>query len=532
MVRALRPSDNAIILRFGGGVHSKASPDEINERECADGRNFILDLENRNFQPREPFDLVFTAPNGSEIRGFVNLRKIDGTISFLAQAGDTVYEWDGVGTLSAVNTVSSAAKLRGHRINNYSLDDLAIITDIAGSDVVMQWDGSSLDDVTFTNENGNAFGTFKAKYAYVQNERVVFANITEAGGAFPNLVVGSKRSDYTQITVNDRPSSALSPEDPFYLVAPDLRAVNGLVEAFGVVAVSTEGGSMHRIEGQSSEDFSIESLFAESASYGAESVVYAGNDILYGRQGRIESLAATDQFGDVESDDLTLPIGDRVQGYTGWTAVYNSRLQRVYWFPDGKSEVLVLHKPIIGTDFSPWSIWTTEHEMAFLPSAVMSMLDPSDGLEYVFMGDDQGNVYRLEGSGSSGDGGQSPVVTERLSKLYSAQLDEEYYDFEGWVKYRKGTTITLTIDLEFHGISGYTTTVTVPLKGVEYDSVWRGFYWGGGYYWGVRFQGRFVRTTFDGTGQSDSCQVRAKVESSDTFEIAEIGFRLTGSSKG
>jgi hypothetical protein len=37
----------------------------------------------------------------------------------------------------------------------------------------------------------------------------------------------------------------------------------------------------------------------------------------------------------------------------------------------------------------------------------MSMLDPSDGLEYVFMGDDSGNVYRLEGTGTTGDGGSS-----------------------------------------------------------------------------------------------------------------------------
>jgi hypothetical protein len=195
--------------------------------------------------------------------------------------------------------------------------------------------------------------------------------------------------------------------------------------------------------------------------------------------------------------------------------------------------VWVLHKSLVGTDVSPWSKWTTAHQIAFQPSAVMSMLDPQDGLEYVFMGDSLGNVYRLEGSGEDGDAGQVPIRVERTSKMIKAGRDAEWYDFEGWVYFRRGEEITLEISMEFQGVSGYTSTSTVPLKGLEYDTTWGGnFYWGGGSYWGTPFKGRLTRTSFDIPGQSDACQVKVAIEGNDPFQITEIGFRLTGSSKG
>lgn len=532
MVRPIPPTDTSIVLRFGGGIHSRPAPDEIDDRECADGENFVLDLENRDLRNRKPFDLLFTVPNAAEIRGFANLKKTTGEISVLVQAGDTVYSWDGQSTLTSVNTVASTARLRGHRVQNFNLDDVAIITDMQGAEVVLQWDGATLEDVAFTNENGNAFGTFKAKYCYIENERVVFGNVADGSGTYPHMIVGTKRGVYTQITVNNRPSSSLSDEDPFFLLTPDLKPINGLVEAFGVVAISSEGGSMYRLEGADATDFAITPLYAESAASGDEAVAYVGNDIFYGRQGRLESLVSTDQYGNVESDDLSRAVADMVEAYPGWTLVYNSRLQRIYCFPDGQSEVWLLQKSLIDSGLSPWSKWTTRHQMAFQPTAVMSMLDPMDGLEYVYLGDSSGNVYRLEGSGE-GDAGQLPVKVSRLSKLYKAPLDAEYHEFEGWLYHRKGDEVTITIQMEYQGISGYTATVTVPLKGLSYDTVWQGdVWWGGQFYWGVAFRGRLRKTTFDIPGQSDACQVRITAESTKDFEITEIGFRLTGSSKG
>ena len=52
--KKIGPEDLNVILKFGGGIHSKASPDEIDPREAADGYNFIIDLENRNLRNRPP----------------------------------------------------------------------------------------------------------------------------------------------------------------------------------------------------------------------------------------------------------------------------------------------------------------------------------------------------------------------------------------------------------------------------------------------------------------------------------------------
>jgi hypothetical protein len=44
------------------------------------------------------------------------------------------------------------------------------------------------------------------------------------------MIVGSLRSDYTTISVSNRPSTVRSPRsDPFFLLAPDLKPINGLV---------------------------------------------------------------------------------------------------------------------------------------------------------------------------------------------------------------------------------------------------------------------------------------------------------------
>ena len=150
----------------------------------------------------------------------------------------------------------------------------------------------------------------------------------------------------------------------------------------------------------------------------------------------IESLASTDRFGDVETNDLTEDVANLIESYTGWTAAYNERLQRVYFLPEGQNELWVLHKSLVGLGLSPWSKWTTKHESAFEFTAMMNCLDPVTGLEYVFAGDSSGKLYRIEGSGS-GDAGTVNVSTERLSGLIKAPLNAEAYDIEGWVLYRR-----------------------------------------------------------------------------------------------
>ncbi|MFQ5623746.1 MAG: hypothetical protein ACE5FS_10155 [Paracoccaceae bacterium] len=511
-----------VALRFGGGIHSRASPDTIDPRECASGQNFVLDLENHNFRNRKPFDLIGTVPNGASILGFATLLKSDGTVSFLVQAGATVYEWDGATTFTSKGTVAAAAKLRGRMEHNWQLSDKVLITDINQQQPLMEWDGTTLQNVSH-----NLGGDFFARYCFVSNERAWYGNV-KSGSATPHMIVGAKRGDYTNLSVTDRPSASLGAADPFFLLTPDLRPINGLVEAFGLVTVSTEFGSIYSISGADATDFAVSQLYPQSGASGYESLAYIGNDVVYGRQGRIETISDTNRYGDVETDDLSVSISDLIEGYTGWTAVYNARVQRVYLFPDSQAECWVYQKAMRGKGLSPWMKWTTQHAVAFQPSAVMNMYDPSDGLEYVFFGDSSGNLYRMEGSGTSGDGGSAAIQSDRTSVLFSTDSPADVYNFKGHIRYLKNEATTLTLTARWAGESVVNESITITIPAITGDISWGGdWYFGGEYYWNTPFAGRFARQNFGVGGRSNEFQIYLSAEGTGNFEINEIGFEIS-----
>jgi len=534
MVSKVGPKDIDLTLKFGGGLHTRASEDEIDPREAADGQNFLLDLENRELRNRKPFDLIGTVPNAAEIRGGASFLKADGSVSFLIQAGAKVYEWNGITTFTERATVNANSKLRGHhRSHAWSLDDKVLITDLSLLETVKEWNGTTWASSAFLNGSGGggSFGTFYAKYLNVSNERAMFSNVKDAGGASPHMMVGSKRSDYLTISVADRPASSLSEEDPFFLLSPDLRPINGHVEAFGSTILSTERGRMFNLNGQSAIDFAFADFYPGSAASGEEPLAYIGNDILYGRQGRVESLKDTDRFGDSEADDATAPISNSINGYGGWRIVFNARLNRAYAFPDDGSEVWVLNTSMRGGQVSPWMRWTTQHAMAFMPTFVMSMLDPLDGLEYVFMGDEGGHLYRLEGTGTSGDGGTRSVAVEWLSKLFAAPLDAQIFRFEGYVKYRKNVAFQILLTLEFAGEAAFSEQITIDVPGTDGAAHFGGgHYFGGDVYFGVLVN-RLIRQRFEVPGQASEFQIRIGVTGADDFSINEIGIRGTAASQ-
>jgi hypothetical protein len=542
------PEDLDIVLRFGGGVHSRASEDEIDPRECHSGQNFDLDAQNTEYRNRKPIDKIGTAPNAGQINGFVSLQKTDGTVSFLVQAGDTVYEWDGASTFTSKGTVSSSARLRGTLQQNWQLDDKVIITDLALEEVVKEWDGTTLSNTTFTKNNGGgAFGTFKAKYCIISNERAIYANVHSNGTNTPHILVGSLRGDYSDISVDNRPSSGLSAADPWFIIQPDYKVINGLAQSFGVVVTSSHHGSLFNLTGADATDFAFAELYPRSGADGSESLAYAGNDILYGRQGRIESVLSTNKFGNVESDDLSNDIGDVIKDFKGWTLVYNARNQLVYCLPESQTEMWVFHKSIYerfkhieqGTDsttqkglgISPWVKWTSQasHSMQF--TAMMNMLDPVDKLEYVFAGDDSGNIYRLEGSGTAGDSGNSNVNTERLSSLIQMPLDAEVYNIEGYIQYRKNEAATLTMKFEYAGMSVFNESITITIPAVSGRPVFGGgLYFNNDAYYGTAFSNRLTRQKFGVPGKSNAFQVRLTVDGTTDFEINSIGFRFSAGS--
>lgn len=529
------PKDFDITIKFGGGLHTRASEDEIKEREAADGRNFLLDIENRELRNRKPFDLIGRLPNHLEVRGGATLSKADGTVSTLFQGADKVYEWDGGTTFTQKGTVNANARLRGHwRTHNWTLDDKVLITDLELLEVVKEWDGTTFASSAFINgsASGVSFGTFYAKYLNISDERAIFSHVKDAGGTTPHMIVGSERSDYLTISVADRPSSSLGEADPFFLLTPDLRPINGHVPAFGTVLISTEKGKLFNLSGSSAKDFSFDEFYAGSAASGDEAVAYIGNDVIYGRQGRIESLRDTNRFGDSEADDITAGIADQVEGDTGWRIIYNSRLNRVYNFPEGISEVWVFQNAMRGGDVSPWMRWKTQHAMAFQPTFVMSMLDPSDGLEYVFMGDSDGYVYRMEGTGADGDGGTENISVDFLTKLFSAPLDTEFSGVEGYIKYRKRNAATVTLTFQYAGDTALDETVTIPLPGVATVGSYFGGenYFDGEVYFGSAFTNRILRQRFYPPGQARDFQILAQFDGTADSSITEIGLRLKAAS--
>lgn len=541
MVVAAKADDLNIVLRFGAGLSTRASSDEIQGSECADGENFALDIGDTEFTPRKPFKLLGTTANTSSINGFFQLRKQDGTIGpIMVQSGTAVYPWDGTSFGGSVGTVNVGAKLRGPKQHIFGLDDKVIVTDLALLENVKEWDGTTFQDVTFTGVTN-----LKAKYCQVVNERAWFGNLIENAVALPHVIAASTRSLFTTMSVSNRPSSALAIIDPFQFPTPDLRSVNGLAEAFEIIVASTEKGNLYKITGESAKidevgltPYAINPLYPDSGASGEESVTFVGNDIFYGRPGRIESLTSTDRFGNVETDDLSLKITPDIQSFTDWTIVYNSRFQRAYCFPTGEAEVWVLHKNLLPHQLSqqsiadtpsPWSKWLTQHASSFNITAAMSLLDPVTGEEYTYFGDENGNVYQLEGT-DGGDGGTAAISAKRVSGVFSAPLDAEGYDYEGYVRYRAAEAVSVTITLQHQGMLLMDKSISVSLPatpGVFYGG--QAFY-GGDFYYGGTFRGRLRRQTFPVAGGSNEVQIEVSVNTTAAFRINEIGLRFAASS--
>ncbi len=529
MVTKVGPTDYDLLIKFGGGLHTRAAEDDIAEREAADGQNFSLDLERRELRPRAPFDLLGTAPNAASIRGGGSLLKADGSVKAFIQAGNTVYLWDGTDFQASptLMTVNANAKLRANfHSHAWALSDIVLVTDLSLLEVVKQFNGTTLANVAFLSAPSVSFGTFYAKYMHVADERAVFANVKDPSVATPHMIVGSARSDYTTISVSDRPSTSLAEDDPFFLLSPDLKPINGLVEAFGSAIISTEQGQMYNLTGASAKDFAFTDFYAGSAAIGAESIAFIGNDIVYGRRGRIESVRDTDRFGNAEAADVTRKIADAIEAYTGWTTVFNSRLRRVYCFPAGVSEVWVFDTAMRDDgSVSEWMRWKTAHALGFQPTFVASMLDPSDGLEYVFMGDSSGHLYRLEGTGT-GDAGTTNIAVEFLSRLFSVPLGAEAYDITGYIKYRKDVAATVELVFEYAGENIFNSSITVDIPAIGSRTYYAdGVYYADGSYFGT-ISGRFARQPIRPPGSGNEFQVRVKVNGTADFAISEIGLRF------
>lgn len=432
---------------------------------------------------------------------------------------------------SQIGICDPNARLRGWLNQNWQLRDSVIVTDLAGREDVFEWNGDSdgFTRIGFQTSEGNDFGAFQAKYCAISNERALFANITDSTGEYPHLIVGSERGDLLTISTEDRPSSAIGEADPFFLVNPDLRPINGIVESSNMIAFSGREGSMFRMTGSSAEDFAIEELFSGSAASGDEPIVNTGNDIVYGRSGSISALSRAIELGDTEDVDLSVAIRNEIQMFSGWNLVYNSRTHKIYCFPEGGNEVWVAQKQMIGSELSPWTRFTTQHDLGFSPTVAMNLYDPRDGLEYIFMGDEDGNLYRLEGYLNQQDAGSEDIVVRRRSKMFSPPVDMRIVNgLEGWVTFKKKVEdVSVNLKLLFSGESIRDVTKTLTLTGLSGGNYYGGStYYGGDGYYGIQFFDRSQRRRFQAAGGSTEFQVEIEVTGSNDFEIAEVGLRF------
>ena len=163
-------------------------------------------------------------------------------------------------------------------------------------------------------------------------------------------------------------------------------------------------------------------LYADSGAAGDEAIIYVDNDVMYGRRGHIESLYASEALGNVETDNISRKIEGDIEEVTDWIAQYNPRTHKAFFFAPDQSRVHVLHKSFLDENIrqvartsspppavSPWSRWTTQHASAFQPTATMRMKRMSDGLDFIYFGDNTGKIYILEGDGAQ-DGGSSDIA--------------------------------------------------------------------------------------------------------------------------
>ena len=521
-VAQVTQTENTAVITFGGGINSHLRTADVALQECTAGENFNLDAGRESLSNRPSFDLIATATNANEIRGFAQLRKQNGAISTLVQAGGTVYEWDGASSFTTVGTVNSFSRLRGPSSHNFLLDEYVIITDLNMVSTVKMWDGTTFGDFTH-----NLGADFYAKYCKIELERALFCNVKTGTVDTPHVLLASTLSDPQTLSTTDRPASSLSAADPFYLPIPDFRPINGMESGFGLVVMSTDQGALYVLSGQDATDYSLTPFYQGSALAGDEPMANVGNDIVMGRQGIIESLSGTINFGDVETDDLSKPIHHDIDKVSAWTIVYEQVSQRIFCFPNNQSACWVFHKDLAQTNLSPWSKYTTAHAMDMRPTAVMTMLDPGTGLPQVYMGDKDGNIFTMNGGGGQ-DGGTADITVTRTSGLIRPPFPANtVYNIDGWIGYKKQFAADVVLTFQFGGVSTPDREITVSIPesgdiGVYNDSA----YYNADSYYSSGFGQKIFQQNFRVSGISSHFQVKASITGTSDIEIEEIGLNF------
>jgi len=516
-------------LTFEGGINEQ-DVSLVKPGECTSGYNFDLSFMQSRFRPRKAFGLLGTATNGSTVNGIIQLIKNDDTETTLVQAGDTVYLWDGTTSFTSKGTVNASSYLRG---TTWSLGGYTVITDLAKLTPVKAWDGTSL--TTLTTGLGNPL---YAKYGMVHLGRMWLFNV-KAGTDTPHLMVASVYETPTSYdtTLRAQNSSFSTGNEAFYMTTPDLLPINGVALYYGTLIISTENGRTWKLTGTDSTDFAWEPFYPNSNVGGTgtdcESMASIGNDVAFMKNnGAIETLIATQNYGDVATDDISKWIRSLTSGLSSARVVYDQARQKVYFFA-GSNMLLVLFKDMMESGFSPWSRYKTAHSSSFDTNCAIYMRQPGGTDWYVYFGGSTGQIYQME-SENSGDPSSTSIEAYRRSRFnemfqdkYGNTVQPEYDRLRGRVFYRRVADCDLLIDVEW--ADDYSIArCTVPLDGPStadgafyFGGSW---YFGGDYYWnsGFQFSQRTSTKGFSPVGRGPGFYISTTISTTQDFDVLKL----------
>jgi hypothetical protein len=369
-------------------------------------------------------------------------------------------------------------------------------------------------------------------------------NVTTATDT-PHLLVASKFEDPTSYDTTLRASSttfsATGGVEAFYMLTPDLRPINGACLYYDKLIVSTEGGKLFVLTGTNSTNYAFDDFYPKSNAVGLESIVSAGDDVYYMKQGgAIESLKSTQKFGDVETDDLSRYIMNTVAGISSCMTIYDQQRQKVLFFVSGK--ILVLFKDFIyegaliddkGTKakVSPWTVYTTQLSSGLTPAAAKYLRIPSGTNYTVYFGDSAGKIYDLNGTGATGDGGTASIVVNRTTRIIDGRdgLKTMNHVTHGTVEYARIEQVSVSITLDWSDEYS-SSTASVLLAGATAAN--SGVYYGGSYYFGganyysqgVSFLNRISHKNFSHVGKGPGCTITVTTNSPLNYQINHIDF--------
>lgn len=418
----------------------------------------------------------------TDLRKLTPLLNWDGTDATRHKTGLSVGSPAAVALTCSTGTVTAVAAGHGLSVGDLSTIAGASQADFNGEHEVLTVPTSTtftyaITTCPTTTATGSSI-TFDAgidlyaKYGVVHNGRLWLFNIDTVNGGVraenPHMILGSAFENPESFDTVNRSGTATG-NAAFFTLTPDLKPINGVALFNKQLVISTIDGSLFRLIGLDASDYQFVQYFAGSSALGEESMANIGNDVTYLRKGgNIDLLSTTDRSGDVRADDLSRWIPKSTEDIQSAITVYDQFNQKVLFILDDR--ILVMFKDILeagggSPEGSPWSSYKTQltdsaGDFIFKTKAATYIRRPGLTTYSIYMGDLDGNIYDMDGSGV-GDNG-TDIVVQRKTKLL--EMDRAQI-MQGNVRYRRFGE--MNISLIFDWANEYNITQSdLTLKGV------------------------------------------------------------------